>query len=132
MEAVWSSETLLSVYRTACSHKSAVVSTFSANVGGPKTGCCEFVMLFLWGIPGIIPCSWLRPLLCFDHLEAYFVGRDSSVGIATRYGLDGPGIKSRCGRDFQHNDRPVLGPTQPPVQWVPGLFPGGKAAGAWS
>jgi hypothetical protein len=24
-------------------------------------------------------------------------GRDSSVGIATRYGLDGPGIESRCG-----------------------------------
>ena len=23
------------------------------------------------------------------------VGRDSSVGIATRYGLDGPGIESR-------------------------------------
>ena len=25
------------------------------------------------------------------------VRRDSSVGMATRYGLDGPGIKSRCG-----------------------------------
>ena len=24
------------------------------------------------------------------------VGRDSSVGIATRYGLDGPGIEYRC------------------------------------
>ena len=26
------------------------------------------------------------------------VARDSSVGIATRYGLDGPGIESRFGR----------------------------------
>ena len=27
-------------------------------------------------------------------------GRDSSVGIATRYGLDGPGIESRWGARF--------------------------------
>ena len=38
-------------------------------------------------------------------------GRDSSVGIATRYGLDGPGIESRWGRDFPHPSRPALGPT---------------------
>jgi hypothetical protein len=54
--------------------------------------------------------------------------RDSSVGIATRYGLDGPGMESRCGRDFPQQS---LGPTQPPMQWVQGLFAGGKAAGAW-
>ena len=36
-------------------------------------------------------------------------GRDSSVGIATRYGLDGPGIESQWR------------PTQPPIRWVPGL-----------
>jgi len=54
--------------------------------------------------------------------------RDSAVGIATRNGLDGPGIESRWGRDFSHPSRPVLGLTQPPIQWVPG-FPGGKAAG---
>ena len=59
------------------------------------------------------------------------MGRDSSVGIATRYGLEGPGIESQWGRDFPHPSRPVLGPTQPPVQWVPGFFPEGGAAGAW-
>ena len=51
-------------------------------------------------------------------------GRDSSVGIATRYGQDGPGIESRWGRDFPLPSRPALGPTQPPVQWVPGLSRG--------
>jgi hypothetical protein len=60
------------------------------------------------------------------------MGRDSVVSTATRYGLDGPGIESRWGRDFPHPSRLALGPTQPPIQWVPGLFRGGKAAGAWS
>jgi hypothetical protein len=46
-------------------------------------------------------------------------GPGSSVGITTSYGLDGPGIKSPWGRDFPHLFRPALGPTQPPVQWVP-------------
>jgi hypothetical protein len=60
------------------------------------------------------------------------VGRDSSVGIVTRYGLDGQEIESRCGRDFPHPSRSALEPTLPDVQGVPGLFPGVKAAGAWS
>ena len=59
------------------------------------------------------------------------MGCDSSVGIAIRYGLDGPRIESRCGRDFPHLSKPALGPIQPPMEWVPGLFPGGKEAAAW-
>jgi hypothetical protein len=47
------------------------------------------------------------------------------VGKVTAYRLDGPGIESRWGRDFPHLSIPALRPTQPPVQWVPGL-PGGK------
>jgi hypothetical protein len=38
-------------------------------------------------------------------------GRDSSDGIATGYGMDGPGIESRWGRDFSH------------VQTGPGVHP---------
>jgi hypothetical protein len=50
--------------------------------------------------------------------------RDSSIGIATRYGLDGLGIESRWERDIPHSSRPALGSTKPPVHWVPGLSRG--------
>ena len=57
------------------------------------------------------------------------VGRDNSVGIATCYGLDDPRIESRQRRDFLYPSRPTLGPTQSPIQWVPGLSWGVKRQG---
>ena len=58
-------------------------------------------------------------------------GWDSSVGIATRYGLDGPGIESRGGGEIfrTRTDRPW----GPPCLLYNGyrVFTGGQAAGAW-
>ena len=47
-------------------------------------------------------------------------GPGSSVGIVTDYGLDGPGIESRCGEIFR--------PWGPPSLLYNGyrVFPGGK------
>ena len=55
-------------------------------------------------------CPWVR------------VGRDSSVGIATRYGLDGPGIEFRLGVDIFRTcpDRP-WGPPSLLYNGYPGL-----------
>ena len=50
--------------------------------------------------------------------------QDSSIGIATRYGLEGPGIESRWGRDFSHSYKPALETIQHPVQRVSGLSQG--------
>ena len=50
-------------------------------------------------------------------------GPGSSVGIATDYGLDGPG-SNPGGDEIFRQFRPALGPTQPPVKWVPGLSRG--------
>ena len=64
-----------------------------------------------------------------SSLQTYFLsvlslnGPGNSVGIATNYALDGPGIESQWGEIFRPS-RPALGPTQPPIQRVLGLSRG--------
>ena len=56
-------------------------------------------------------------------------GRDCSFGIATRYGLDGPGIESRWGAKFFALVQ--TGPGAHPASYTMGTgsFPGLNAAG---
>jgi hypothetical protein len=50
-----------------------------------------------------------------------------------RYGPKDRGVGVRvtvASRIFSSSSRPALGPTQPPIQWIPGALSPGKAAGA--
>jgi len=92
---------------------------------------CDHLIVATWsGVPRVdgywqSPCNETFFLEQFVGItRTYYgksVGRDSSVGIATRYGLDGPGIESRWGARFSA-----------PVQTGPGPHPASYTVGTRS
>ena len=59
----------------------------------------------------------------FIYRERESGGLGSSVGMVTDYRPEGPG-SSPVGDEIFRPSRPTLGPTQPPVKWVPCLSRG--------
>ena len=96
-----------------------------------KNSIATFRLMYTEPLSG----TWYQTKVCISnaYIILYFlctgVGRASSVGIATRCRQDGPGIQFPWRRDFSHTSRPALGPTQPLIEKVPGLFPGRKQPG---
>jgi hypothetical protein len=70
-----------------------------------------------------------RPVSCqlkgdnsSQNLLFFVKNRDSSVGIATGYGLDGRGVRVRAPEGSRIFSSLALGSTQLPVVWVLGFF----------
>ena len=86
----------------------------------------NFIYLFIdvLVVPALtVPFYTLFCVSVFAWSLFLYGGSGSSVGIATDYRLDGPG-SNPSGDEIFRLSRPALGPTQPPVQWVPGLSRG--------
>ena len=74
---------------------------------------------------------WKGSLLCHLSVRLLFRGgRNSSVRIVTRYGLEGLGIKSWWGRNFRTRPDLPCCPSSLLYNWYR-IFPRGKAAVAW-
>ena len=71
-----------------------------------------------------------RALHVLNCAQSVNEGWDSVIGIAT-VSWTVRRLNPVRGVIFRTPSIPPIEPTQPPVQWVPGVFPGAKAAGVW-
>jgi len=85
----------------------------------------QLINLMFW-THRFLTCSSVRlQLKLFLYQHYYTLGRGSSVGIATKYGLDGPGSYPGGNETFRPS-RPAVESTHTIVQRVPSLSPGVK------
>jgi hypothetical protein len=111
LKAVYSYTMSVNLYRTKWRHiadDSTLLRHYYENLNAHITGNCYFnyqrVFAVLFGLSFVI-YSW-----------------DSSVGVGMGYRPDGRCSIPGRGKIFLFSiaSRLVLGPTQPPIQWIPG------------
>jgi hypothetical protein len=109
------------------------IPTFRSTMLPPSSGWSVSTMQLgqLIHLPLVALClifitlRW--PASVSDSNEQLPKSRDSWVGIALAYGLDDGVLEFDSGRGlgiflFTTASRPALGPTQSPIQWVPGAL----------
>jgi len=101
---------LLLYSRTPYTCLDLITNRVSSPVGVYTSRLLLFVLIFI------------RPFFLCCIRKLHRKSRDSSVGIATRYGMGGPGIKSRWGARYFAPSRPIPKSTQPAVRWPPIYF----------
>jgi len=82
-------------------------------------------MKALWHI-----CSHFILLAVYIFKPTMHISHDGVVSVVTCYKLNGLGFEPWWGKDFPYPSRSTPWPTQTPIQWVIGLFPGGKVSRA--
>jgi hypothetical protein len=108
----------LCICKMFCAMLWSIVKELKCESFGPDYAfACTMKILY---IKRSVIYIWIHRIYTYVHTRTR--GPGSSVGIATDYGLDDPGIESHWGRDFSHTS--ALWPTQLPVQWVPSLSRG--------
>ena len=102
------------------------ISTFRSKCAVPKMAvfCSSLTSCF----SGMLLKYFLNDIIII--IIIIISGLGSSVGIATDYGLDGPG-SNLGGDEIPRPSRPAQGPTHPPLQWVMGLSRGQRRPGRW-
>jgi len=114
------------VPQSTYSHSGYVILiAFHCNSGYTNTLQVHWLSPYSSVTPRVSPVTFSQQDFCrkcsldllYPISNMEFTGPVSSVGIATDYGLDGPGSNPGADEIFRPT-RPALGPTQPPVQWV--------------
>jgi hypothetical protein len=118
-------------------HRTAIRHHWQTCVRVPSATQIQFVPQNTSPLADLITSRWRhtfcpypprhkKALLSSNAVLLAVMGRDSSDGLATRYGLDGPRIESRCRRDFSHQSRLALGSNRASYTMGTGCFSGVK------